>query len=135
MALIKLVAEDQASGDVKQVFDEIKSRYQIDFVPNIMKAWAHNAGALRNNWERIKHHEDVLGMELAHAVGLSIASSSPCNYCMDFHTMVLERLGWSPEKLENLVSWAAQNVGGNVYANGLRLEIDSEAVQMIKKAA
>lgn len=135
MALIKLVSEDQASDEVKQVYDEVKNRYQIDFVPNLMKAWAHSPGALRANWDRFKHHEDVLGMEMAHAVGLSIASQSPCTYCMHFHTLILKQLGWDDMKIENLISWAAQNAGGNLYANGLQLEIDPQVAEIMKRAA
>lgn len=135
MALIKLISEDQASGDVRQVYNDIMNRYQIDFVPNIMKSWAHNPEALKANWERFKHHEDVLGMEMAHAVGLSVAAQSPCNYCMNFHSLVLKQLGWSDMRLENLISWAAQSAGGNIYANGLQLPIDQQAVEMMKKAA
>lgn len=135
MALIQLVSEDQASDEVSAIYDDVKSHYRIDFVPNLMKSWAHNPNALRANWERIKHHEDVLGMEMAHAVGLSVASQSPCTYCMHFHTMILRQLGWSDLKLENLISWAAQNVGGNVYANGIQLEIDPQVSQIMRRAA
>jgi len=134
VALIRLVSEDQASDDVRQIYNEVKSRYQINFVPNLMKSWAHNPKALKANWERFKHHEDVLGMEMAHAVGLSIASQSPCTYCMHFHTMILKQLGWDDMRIENLISWAAQNAGGNVYANGLQLEIDPQVVEIMKAA-
>ena len=135
MALIKLVSEDQASGEVKQVYNDVKSRYQIDFVPNLMQSWAHNPQALKSNWERIKHHEDVLGMEMAHAVGLSIAAQSPCTYCMHFHNLILRQLGWDDMKIENLISWAAQSAGGNIYANGLQLEIEKRTVEMLRRAA
>lgn len=134
MELIKLVSEQEASDDVKQVYSDIKQRYQIDFVPNLFQSMAHNPKGLVNNWERIKHHEDVLGMEMAHAVGLSIAAQSPCNYCMFFHGMILKQLGWSDEKIENLISWAAQSAGGSIYANGLQLRIDQPASQMLEKA-
>lgn len=135
MALIQLISEEQASDEVRQIYNDIKSRYQINFVPNLMKSWAHNPSALRANWERMKHHEDVLGLETAHAIGMSIASQSPCTYCMHFHNMVLKQLGWTDEKIENLISWVAQNAGGNVYANGLQLEIDPQTIEMMRPAA
>ena len=42
MASIHLVAEDEATGEVKEIFDEIKSTHGIDFVPNLYRAMAPN---------------------------------------------------------------------------------------------
>lgn len=39
MASIRLVAEDEATGKVKDIYEEIKSTHGIDFVPNLYRGW------------------------------------------------------------------------------------------------
>ena len=38
MALVRLVPEDQTTGKVAALYEEIKSELGIDFVPNLYKA-------------------------------------------------------------------------------------------------
>jgi hypothetical protein len=40
MASIKLISEDEATGKVKDIYDEIKSQLGTDFVPNLYKTMA-----------------------------------------------------------------------------------------------
>ena len=54
MASIKLVAEDEATGKVKEIFDEIKSQLEIDFVPNLYRVMASKPSFLEANWNKVK---------------------------------------------------------------------------------
>jgi alkylhydroperoxidase family enzyme len=54
MASIRLVAEDEAAGKVKALYDEIKSELGIDFVPNLYRAMASNPDYLEANWRKVK---------------------------------------------------------------------------------
>ena len=54
MALIKMVPEPEATGKVKEVYDDIKSRIGIDFVPNLYKVMASKPDYLEANWNKVK---------------------------------------------------------------------------------
>ncbi len=54
MASIKLVPEDEATGKVKEVYEDIKSRLGIDFVPNLYKVMAPKPEYLEANWNKVK---------------------------------------------------------------------------------
>ena len=54
MASIKMVSEEEASGKVKEIYDEIKSRLGIDFVPNLYKVMASKPAYLEANWRKVK---------------------------------------------------------------------------------
>ena len=54
MASIKLVSEDEAEGNVKVVYEDIKRELGIDFVPNLYKVMATNPGYLEANWNKVK---------------------------------------------------------------------------------
>jgi alkylhydroperoxidase/carboxymuconolactone decarboxylase family protein YurZ len=54
MASIKMVSEEEASGKVKEVYEDIKSHLGIDFVPNLYKVMASKPGYLEANWNKVK---------------------------------------------------------------------------------
>jgi len=49
MTSIKMIEENNASGKVKEIYDEIKKSLGIDFVPNLYKVMAHNPDYLELN--------------------------------------------------------------------------------------
>ena len=54
MASIRMVPEEEATGKVKDVYDDIKSCLGIDFVPNLYKVMAAKPGYLEANWNKVK---------------------------------------------------------------------------------
>ena len=54
MASIKMIPEEKAVGKVKDIYDDIKSRLGIDFVPNLYKVMASKPAYLEANWDKVK---------------------------------------------------------------------------------
>ena len=54
MASIKMLPEEAATGKVKQMYEEIKSQFGIDFVPNLYKVMASKPDYLEANWNKVK---------------------------------------------------------------------------------
>ena len=54
MASIKMVLEEEATGKVKDVYEDIKSQIGIDFVPNLYKVMASKPDYLEANWNKVK---------------------------------------------------------------------------------
>jgi alkylhydroperoxidase/carboxymuconolactone decarboxylase family protein YurZ len=54
MAVVEMVAEDQAVGKVKEIYAEIMDSLGIDFVPNMYKAMAVKPDFLESNWRKVK---------------------------------------------------------------------------------
>jgi hypothetical protein len=42
MASIKMIPEEEAIGKVKDIYEDIKSRLGIDFVPTYTRSWLLN---------------------------------------------------------------------------------------------
>jgi len=53
MASIKMISEDKATGKTKEIYEEIKQTFGIDFVPNMYKVMAPKPGYLEANWNKI----------------------------------------------------------------------------------
>ena len=54
MASIGMVAETQATGRVKEIYEEIRNSLGIDFVPNMYKVMAVKPDFLEANWKKVK---------------------------------------------------------------------------------
>ncbi len=54
MASIKMIPEEEATGRVKEIYDDIKAQMGIDFVPNLYKVMASKPGYLEANWNKVK---------------------------------------------------------------------------------
>jgi len=54
VASTKMIAEDEATGKVKEIYNDIRQTLGIDFIPNMYKAMAPKPGYLEANWNKIK---------------------------------------------------------------------------------
>jgi alkylhydroperoxidase family enzyme len=54
MASIKMISGEEAFGKVKDIYEEIKSKLGIDFVPNLYKVMASKPDYLEANWNKVK---------------------------------------------------------------------------------
>ena len=83
MASVKLIPEDEATGKVKTVYEEIKAGLGTDFVPNLYKAMASNPGYLEANWRRDKavmsesNRLDPLTKEI---IAVAVSAVNNCDY-------------------------------------------------------
>ena len=83
MAVVKLIPEEEATGKVKEIYDEIKAELGIDFVPNLYKAMAANPAYLEAN--RVKEKAimsestrlDPLTKEV---IAVAVSAVNACHY-------------------------------------------------------
>ncbi len=54
MASIKMISEEEATGSVKELYEDIKAQLGINFVPNLYKVMAAKPGYLEANWNKVK---------------------------------------------------------------------------------
>jgi alkylhydroperoxidase family enzyme len=83
MASIKMIDENDASGKVKEIYDEIKKSLGIDFVPNLYKVMAHNPDYLEVNWNKTKtvmHQNGKLDAVTKEAIAIAVATTIGCDY-------------------------------------------------------
>ena len=82
MATVRLVSEEEATGKVKSVFEDIKATKKIDFVPNVWRALAVNPDHLELAWAKLKAimrpgKIDLLTKEI---IALSVSITNGCVY-------------------------------------------------------
>ena len=84
MASIKMIPEEEASGKVKDIYEEIKASLGIDFVPNMYKIMAHKPDYLESAWNKTKaimHDKsgklDNLTKEI---IAVAVSATMGCEY-------------------------------------------------------
>lgn len=84
MAYIKLIAEEEAKGKVKDIYEEIKASLGIDFVPNMYRIMAHKPDYLETTWNKTKaimHDKtgklDKLTKEI---IAVAVSATMGCEY-------------------------------------------------------
>jgi len=84
MASIKMIPEEEASGKVKDIYEEIKDSLGIDFVPNMYKIMAHKPDYLETTWNKTKaimHDKsgklDNLTKEI---IAVAVSATMGCEY-------------------------------------------------------
>lgn len=82
MALIRLITEQEATGKVRAIFDDIKQTKGIDFVPNIWRALATCPDHLEATWQKLKTvmrpgKLDLLTKEI---IALAVSVTNGCTY-------------------------------------------------------
>ncbi len=54
MAVIRMIEEDEASPEVREIYEDIKATLGIQFVPHMYRVMAVSPHYLEANWSRIK---------------------------------------------------------------------------------
>jgi len=83
MALVKLIPEDEATGKVKDLYDEIKAKLGTDFVPNLYKAMASNPEYLEANWRKdqaVMGESKRLDPLTKEIIAVAVSAVNGCHY-------------------------------------------------------
>jgi alkylhydroperoxidase family enzyme len=83
MASINLISEEEAAGKVKEIYEQIKSRLGIDFVPNLYRVMAANPDYLEANWNRVKAimvNKGKLDRLTKEIIAVAVSAVNGCDY-------------------------------------------------------
>jgi len=88
MATFKLIEYQDASPEVRAIYDDIMATRKIDWINNFWKGIAHDPATLKRTWESIKQIMapgalDALTKELLY---IAVSVTNNCSYCIASHT-------------------------------------------------
>ncbi|HBY63364.1 MAG TPA: alkylhydroperoxidase [Solibacterales bacterium] len=126
MATHGLIDPEQASPEVKAVFEDIKATRKTDFINNIWRALAHDPALLRRTWEQVKQVMgpgtlDPLTKEMIY---IAVSVTTGCGYCTASHTASARKAGLTPEMFAELMAVIGLANQTNRLAIGYQVEID-----------
>jgi len=123
---MKLIEYENASPEVREVFDDIMRTRNIDWISNFWKALASDPVTLRRTWQSVKQIMapgalDALTKEMIY---VAVSASNQCGYCIASHTASARKAGMSDAMLAELLAVVGMANETNALAAGYQAEID-----------
>lgn len=107
MSMLPIVTEEGASGEVAEVFKDIKRGFQIPFVPNFFKIQAASPQVVAASWNLV-HNILVDGKYVPRTIKemifVAISNARKCNYCEAAHLAFCKLLGVDQQQREALTA-------------------------------
>jgi AhpD family alkylhydroperoxidase len=126
MATLGLVEYEQASAEVRAVYDDIMTTRKTDWINNFWKAIANDPATLRRTWESIKQIMvpgalDPLTKEMIY---VAVSATNGCAYCIASHTASARKAGMSDAMFAELMAVVGMANETNRMVSGYQVEID-----------
>jgi AhpD family alkylhydroperoxidase len=128
MATLGLIEYDDATAEVRGIYDDIMKTRKTDWVNNFWKALAHDPVTLRRTWLSVKEIMapgalDALTKEMVY---LAVSASNQCGYCIASHTAAARKAGMTDAMLGELMAVVGMANETNRLASGYQVEIDQK---------
>jgi AhpD family alkylhydroperoxidase len=126
MTMMPLIEYDDASAEIRAVYDDIMRTRGTNWINNFWKALANDPPTLRRTWESIKEVMapgalEPLTKELLY---LAVSVSNGCAYCIASHAAAAKREGMTPAMLGEVLAVVGMANETNRLANGYRVSVD-----------
>jgi uncharacterized peroxidase-related enzyme len=128
MPVERLIDYDNASPEVRAVYDDIRATRKTDFINNFWKALANDPATLKRTWESVKQIMapgalDALTKELLY---IAVSVTNQCPYCIASHTASAQSKGMTPQMFHELMAVVSMANETNRLAAGYQVEIDEQ---------
>ena len=126
MATVGLIEYEDASNEVRAVYDDIRKVRKTDFINNFWKALAHDPAQLKRTWETAKDVMapgtiDALTKEFIY-IAVSVANS--CEYCTHSHTAAARAKGMTDAQHAELLAVIGMAHQTNGLVTTLQVAVD-----------
>jgi AhpD family alkylhydroperoxidase len=128
MAIFGLIEYEQASPEVRAVYDDIMTTRKTTWINNFWKAIAHDPATLKRTWEDIKQIMapgalDPLTKEMIY---IAVSVTNQCNYCIASHTASAQKKGMSDAQFKELMAVVGMANETNKMVTGYQVELDEQ---------
>ena len=126
MSTLGFIEYENASPEVRAVYDDIRATRKTDYINNFWKALAHDPATLRRTWESLKQimAPGALDPLVKEMIYVAVSVNNGCPYCVATHTASARNKGMTPEMFAELMSVVGMANESNRLANGYQIEID-----------
>jgi AhpD family alkylhydroperoxidase len=126
MSTFGLIEYQDASAEVKVVYDDILTTRKTDYINNFWKAIAHDPSLLKRTWEGLKAVMapgalDPLTKELLY---IAVSVTNNCGYCIASHTASAFSKGMTADMFKELQQVIGMANATNKLVTGYQVEID-----------
>ncbi len=126
MSTFGLIEYQDASPEVRAVYDDIMATRKTDWINNFWKAIAHDPALLKRTWESIKQIMapgalDPLTKEMIY---VAVSVTNNCTYCIASHTASAFGKGMTGAMFTELQAVIGMANETNKLVTGYQVEVD-----------
>jgi AhpD family alkylhydroperoxidase len=128
MATLGLIEYEDASPEVRAVYDDIMATRKVDRVNNFWKAIAHDPVTLKRTWESIKQvmAPGVLDALTKELIYVAVSVTNNCGYCIATHTASAQKKGMTDAMFAELMAVIGMANETNGLATGYQVELEDQ---------
>ena len=96
MAVFNMIEEADATGKVKEVFEDIKKKRNTDYINNFWKMLANNPETLERTWTSIQQvmKKGALDEMTKELIYVAVSMTNSCEYCIKSHSIAAKSKGY-----------------------------------------
>ncbi len=126
MSTLGLIEYEDASPEVRAVYDDIMTSRKTDWINNFWKAIAHDPALLKRTWESLKEIMgpgalDPLTKELLY---IAVSVTNNCQYCIASHTASAFVKGMTDAMFKELQAVVGKANETNRLVTGYQVAVD-----------
>jgi len=128
VALVKIIEYEQASPEVKVVYDDIMQTRGVDWINNFWKALANDPAQLARVWAQVKQvmAPGALDPLVKEMIYLAVSVTNGCEYCTFSHSAGARKKGMSDAMFMELMAVVGLANQTNALSDGLRIPVDPQ---------
>ena len=126
MAVFKMIEETEATGKVKEVFEDIKKKRNTDYKNNFWKMLANNPDTLERTWTSLQQvmKKGALDEMTKELIYVAVSMTNSCEYCIKSHSIAAKIKGASTEMLSELIAVVAMANETNRLVEAYQVKVD-----------
>ena len=126
MATFGLIEYQDASPEVRAVYDDIMTVRATDWINNFWKALANDPATLKRTWESIREimRPGALDPLVKEMIYVAVSVTNQCGYCIASHTAAAKKAGMTAGMFAELMAVVGMANETNRLASGYQVEID-----------
>jgi len=124
--MFKPIEENEATGKVKEVYDDIKSSRHITEVPNFWRMLANDPDELERSWNSLKQvmKKGALDHVTKELIYVAVSITNGCEYCIRSHSFAAKKKGATDEMLKEMFAVVGLANKNNKLVDSYQVEVD-----------
>jgi len=126
MSIFKPIQENEASGKVKEIYEDIKNKRQIKEVPNFWKNLANSPETLERTWHNLQQimKEGALDSVTKELIYVAVSITNSCEYCIRSHTSAAKKKGANDQMIKEMIDVVGLANQNNKLVESYQVEVD-----------
>ncbi len=126
MPIFKPIEENEATGKVKEIYDDIKSSRHITEVPNFWRMLANDPNELERSWNSLKQvmKKGALDHVTKELIYVAVSITNGCEYCIRSHSFAAKKKGATDEMLKEMFAVVGLANKNNKLVDSYQVEVD-----------